>query len=105
MREDSITFLNVLIDKLPSPSSIAFSISRDSNEVYPDPFTDYTTIILSDAVQIQKIELIDIHGRIVRSIENVNNNSVTIHRENLPSGIYFIRIHSDDTYVKKVIIR
>ncbi len=22
---------------------------------------------------------------------------------NLPSGIYFIRIHSDDTYVKKVI--
>ncbi len=73
--------------------------------VYPNPFTDYTTIRLSDAIQVQNIDLIDIHGRIVRTIDNVNSNSIMIHRENLPSGIYFIRIHSDDTYVKKVIIR
>jgi len=73
--------------------------------VYPNPFTDYTTIELPDAVHTKKIELIDIHGRTVRSIDNVNSNSVTIHRDNLPSGIYFIRIHSNDTYVKKVVIR
>ncbi len=81
-------------------------VNSDLNyHVYPNPFTDYTTIELSDAVQTKKIELIDIHGRIVRIIDNVNSNSVTIHRENLPSGIYFIRIHSDDAYVEKVIIR
>ena len=45
------------------------------------------------------------YGRIVRTIDNVYSNSVTIHRDNLPGGISFIRIHSDDTYVKKVIIR
>jgi len=73
--------------------------------VYPNPFSDYTTIKLSDAVQTRKIDLIDIHGRIVRTIENVNSNSVRIQRENLPGGIYFIKIHSDNTYVKKVIIR
>ena len=73
--------------------------------VYPNPFTDYTTIKLSDDLQTERIELIDIHGRIVRTIDNVNSNSVMIHRDNLSSGIYFIRILSDDTYVKKVIIR
>jgi len=73
--------------------------------IYPNPFTDHTTIRLSDAIHVQNIDLIDIYGRIVRTIENGNSNSVTIHRENLPSGIYFIRIHSDDTCVKKVIIR
>ena len=73
--------------------------------VYPNPFTDYTTIKLTDTFQIQKIELIDIHGRIVRTVDNVNSNTVTIYTDNLQSGIYFIRIHSDDTYVKKVIIR
>ena len=73
--------------------------------VYPNPFTDYTTIELSDAFQIQRIDLIDINGRTVRTIDNINSNSVTIHRENLPSGIYFIRIQSDHTYVEKVIIR
>ena len=59
----------------------------------------------SDAEETQRIDLIDIHGRTVRTIDIVNSNSVTIHRDNLPSGIYFIRIHSDDTYVKKVIIK
>ena len=86
-------------------TSISNNITDLNYIVYPNPFTYYTTIRLSDAVQTQKIELIDIHGRIVRSIDNVNSNTVTIHRDNLPSGIYFIRIHSDDTYVKKVIIR
>ncbi|RLD29978.1 MAG: hypothetical protein DRI73_10685, partial [Bacteroidetes bacterium] len=73
--------------------------------VYPNPFTEYTTIRLTDVVQTQKIELIDIHGRIVRTMDKVNGTSVTIQRDNLTSGIYFIRIHSDDTYVKKVVIR
>ncbi len=86
-------------------TSIPNSIIDLNYIVYPNPFTDYTTIKLSDAVQTEKIDLIDIHGRTVRSIDNVNSNSVTIHRDNLPSGIYFIRIHSDDTYVQKVIIR
>ena len=86
-------------------TSISNNIIDLNYIVYPNPFTDYTTIKLSDAVQTQKIELIDIHGRTVRTIDNVNSNSITIHRDNLPSGIYFIRIHSDDTHVEKVIIR
>jgi len=86
-------------------TSISNNIIDHNYIVYPNPFTDYTTIKLSDTVQTGKIELIDIHGRIVRTIDNVNSNSVTIHRENLPSGIYFIRVHSDKNYVKKVIIR
>jgi len=73
--------------------------------VYPNPFTDYTTIKLSDASQTQKIELIDMHGRIVKTIDHVNSNAVTIHRSNLPSGMYFIRVHPDDNYVTKVIIK
>jgi hypothetical protein len=86
-------------------TSISNNIIDPNYLIYPNPFTDYTTIKLSDAVQTQKIELIDIHGRIVRTIENVNSNSVTIHRGNLPSGIYFITIQAKDTYVRKVIIR
>ena len=86
-------------------TSISSNIIELNYIVYPNPFTDYTTIELSDTYQILKIELIDIHGRTVRSINNINSNSITIYRDNLPSGIYFIRIQSDDTYVKKVIIR
>ena len=72
---------------------------------YPHPFSDYTTIRLSNALQTLNIELIDNYGRIVRTIDNVNRNLVTIHREYLSSGIYFIRIHSDEIYTEKVIFR
>jgi len=86
-------------------TSIPNNIIDHNYLIYPNPFTDYTTIELSDAFQTQRIELIDNNGRIVRTIDNVNSNPVTINRDNLPSGIYFIRIHSDHTYVEKVIIR
>ena len=107
---DTITNDWLVVGKqVPYWSELTTSISDNNIDpnyiVYPNPFTDYTTVKLSDVVKTKKIELIDIHGRILRTIDNVNSNSVTIHRENLPSGIYFIRIHSDDTYVKKVIIR
>ena len=90
-------------------SELTTSISNNTIDhnyiVYPNPFTDYTTIQLSDANQVLRIDLIDIHGRIIRTISNVKNNSVTIHRENLPSGTYFIRIQSDNAQMIKVIIR
>jgi len=102
-----IFYLNTAVNI--SSKNTPFEENKNQNssfyQSYPNPFTNYTTIKLSDFVHTQKIELIDIHGRIVRSIHNINTNSVTIQRENLPSGIYFIRIHSDDTSVKKVIIR
>jgi hypothetical protein len=73
--------------------------------IYPNPFTDHTTISISDAVQTQKIELIDMYGRIIRTIDNVKSTSITINREDLPGGIYIVRIYAEDTYVRKVMIR
>ena len=45
------------------------------------------------------------HGRIAKTIENVNSHAVTIYRDNLLSGMYFIRTLPDDNHVTKVIIR
>jgi len=86
-------------------TSVTNNTTDQNYNVYPNPFTDYATIELSDVVQTQRVELIDIHGRVVRSIDNVIGNTVTIHRESLPSGIYFIRVYTDDTYIRKVIVR
>ncbi len=73
--------------------------------VYPNPFTDYTTISLPDSEATKSVEIIDSHGRVVRTITDIKSNLVTINRENLPSGIYFIRIFGNYIYTAKVIIR
>ena len=53
----------------------------------------YTTIRLNENSQIRKIEVPDMSGRIAKVILNIYSNSVTIPRENLASGAYFIRIN------------
>jgi hypothetical protein len=73
--------------------------------IYPNPFTTQLTIEISESVQPSRIELIDIHGRILKSCNNMQGNSLTIGRDHLPNGIYVIRIHADEVYTKKVIIR
>ena len=74
-------------------------------ELYPNPFSDHTSVKISEDLQIQMIDLIDAQGRIVRTIDNVHSSSVTIQRGNLPGGIYFSRIHVDDIYTRKILIR
>jgi len=73
--------------------------------IYPNPFSEYTVLILSDSIRPIKIELIDLYGRIVKTINNLSGNSITIYRENLPGGIYFLKIYSDDISLNKVIIQ
>ena len=87
-----------------SEISIVPDFFTDNHAIYPNPFTDFTCIYLSSRETTSKIELFDIRGRIVRTIDNINRNPVTIHRDNLPRGIYLIRIHSDDIHTGKVIV-
>jgi len=88
-----------IINSIPGYSLI------NSCKVYPNPFTDYTTISLPDSEDTKSIEIIDSYGRVVRTITDIESNLVTVYRENLPAGIYFVRINSDYLYTAKVIIR
>ena len=62
-------------------SELTASISEDRIDlqffVYPNPITDFATIVLSDANQVQRIELIDIKGRTIRTVDDVYSNFIT----------------------------
>lgn len=73
--------------------------------IYPNPFSDYTVITLPESGFTRKIELIDPFGRILRSVDFPQGGTYRLDRNNLSSGTYIIRIHADDIYTGKVIIR
>ncbi|MEN8230099.1 MAG: T9SS type A sorting domain-containing protein, partial [Bacteroidota bacterium] len=86
-------------------SDLSDNITEDPGfMVAPNPFTDYTIVRFSEPVSSISIDLSDRNGRIVRTIDNVSGISVTIQRGNLPGGVYFIRVHTDEPGVQKVII-
>lgn len=75
------------------PSSLADPIVAERFQVYPNPATAYIKLGL-EAAKYQ-YTLINQNGETIRT-EKVDQNSMIINVENLPSGPYFIRLVGED---------
>jgi len=73
-------------------------------KVYPNPFSSNVTLEWKTIKVIDKIEMINMLGQIVRTIDHPLGNKVIIERKNLSSGVYFLRVYSENTSVIKVVI-
>ncbi|WP_299768128.1 T9SS type A sorting domain-containing protein [uncultured Dokdonia sp.] len=95
----------VVFQKREVLSTDEFSF-RDSVTLYPNPATQQVTLGYAGQAQLQKITIIDINGKVIRtiSLENFQNAQV-IPTSDLAKGMYFLNIESDiDTIVQKLII-
>lgn len=72
--------------------------------LYPNPFGTMATLQLNENMNIHRIELVNMLGETVRVIDHTQGNRVVIERGSLPSGLYFLRIQSDKSHVKKVVV-
>ncbi len=73
--------------------------------IYPNPANTYSTIELSAFTgKSVNIELYDALGRRIVNVENYKADKYMIDRNNMPTGIYFIKIASEGkNYCKKLI--
>jgi len=67
--------------------------SKEVVSIYPNPFTNQISLIINNALQINKFELrmYNVLGALVLT-KNVTTQSSTIETGDLPSGIYFYKI-------------
>jgi N-acetylneuraminic acid mutarotase len=85
------------------------SINMISN-VYPNPMIDNTTIVLSEELfSVQKKltwQLISVDGKLIQTA-TVENATFTIHRNDIPAGIYFLKIIATERLLgtKKIIVQ
>ena len=81
----------------------SLSISEVSNldntfKLFPNPLTFESTIITNKILKEATLEIYNLAGQKIKSIKNISGNTITLHRDNLTNGIYFIRI----TQVNKI---
>jgi len=93
------------VDENAMATSI-FEYSNTNNiNVYPNPFTEQTTISFENQNHSSYNLLITtITGELVRIIKNIENNNVIINRENLSSGIYIIELQGSEILRSKIIV-
>lgn len=67
--------------------------------IYPNPFTDYTTLQLTKPLHNTTLTVFDILGNEVKRIENLSGKEIKISRNGMSRGMYFFRIVDGTTNV------
>jgi hypothetical protein len=74
-------------------SSIQSNASREhSIKIYPNPFETETVIQTDILLHDGNLTLYNSLGQIVKQISNISGHQVTLQRDNLTSGLYFIQL-------------
>ncbi|MBI4931290.1 MAG: T9SS type A sorting domain-containing protein [Bacteroidetes bacterium] len=60
--------------------------------LYPNPFSTQTTLQLDKTLKNATLTVYNSFGQQVKQLKNINGQAITLHRDNLPSGLYFIRL-------------
>jgi hypothetical protein len=81
--------------------------NSDKNiSVFPNPFISSTTIKSISDLKNATLTIYNSFGKALKQIKNISGKTVTLFRENLPSGLYFIRLTEENKMiaVEKLII-
>jgi len=75
--------------------------------VQPNPFTDHTTIMAPDGEKISGLQLFGLDGRLMQDISIPNQSQYRLSRGDLLSGMYFLRIYSNQGEIsnRKILLR
>jgi hypothetical protein len=73
--------------------------------IYPNPAREKITIKFDndDCIESKRVELTDFYGKILRSFNVKDNNDITIYKNSLHSGKYYIRLIGKEVYSTVVI--
>jgi Secretion system C-terminal sorting domain len=84
--------------KVEEPSGVSFSLKGEEVlSIFPNPFDASATIELKGIEPGKSLtfKLLDVTGRLVQQ-RAFRSPSFVFHRENLPSGLYFIKVETAD---------
>ena len=80
--------------------------NKSSALIYPNPSSAATTIQLKSRINNGQLSMYNVNGQLVKEIKNISGKTITIHRDKLASGVYFINLTDDDKVIisHKIII-
>ena len=82
---------------------------ENSITLFPNPANDVVNVQCTmNNVQLEDVEVIDVYGKVVRTVVGANNYSpmpIRINVSGLANGMYFVRVTTDEGTVTKTFIK
>lgn len=101
----SLTYeIDFIVNPTDPGTDIQVAESTPTVQLYPNPFSTYASLEISNLEKIKSIQLVNMMGQVVRNIDHTGGEAMVIERNGLPAGLYFLRIQSDRTIIRKVLI-
>jgi len=76
-----------------------------SVKIYPNPFSTQTILQTNKLFKNATLTVYNSFGQQVKQIKNISGQTVTLFRDNLASGLYFVRLTEDNkTYATKKLV-
>jgi len=86
------------------PGDIAARSKKMS--IYPNPMEIESRVEFpNENHNTYRLVVIDASGRVVRIIENITNNNITINREQLKPGVHIINLEGEKIYKGKLLVK
>lgn len=63
--------------------------------IFPNPVNTFTTIQFIYPTHNAEINIYNVYGQEIKTIKNISGQEMKLFRDNLPSGLYFIRLTQD----------
>jgi hypothetical protein len=97
---------NACIQSGQTALSINEHTSKTISSIFPNPFSSSATIQTSGNLKNASLTICNAYGQIVKRVENITGQSISVSRDNLASGLYFMRLIEDDKIiaVEKLVI-
>ena len=69
--------------------------NQDSFSIFPNPFSSATTLQAIKNFKDATMTIYNLAGEKVKQIKNISGEKIILQRDNLPGGLYFIRVMQD----------
>jgi len=93
---DANNCANTFTATVNCPNGVANYGLQNNLNIYPNPFSTETTLWADKSFKDATLTVYNLYGQTVKHIDNLSGQTIIFHRDNLPSGLYFIRITQDN---------
>ncbi len=80
-------------------TGITESLKANSFSISPNPFSAQTSLNLKQALNHATITICNSYGQHVKELKNVSGQAITLYRDSLPIGLYFIHVSQDNKLI------
>lgn len=97
---------SVCLLNFPCTTGIEDLNKNEHISIYPNPFSKQTSVHTQTHFDDLTLKLFDLRGQMVKQVENQNGNDISLQRDNLLEGIYFIQLIEGNRIIgtRKVIL-